>query len=141
MSFQKKPYSTGEEQGAAVVEFALVLPLLLMIIFGIIEFGRLFWVKEILTYAAREGGRAAIVPGATNTSVQTAISNAMTGSGLTLYTIERIPDDISSAGGGSSVTIKIKISYDDVTVIPGFLTSLVGKDLVGEVVMRKEGFL
>ena len=140
MFIRHKPKEAVQNKGAAVVEFALVLPLLLMIIFGIIEFGRLFWVKQILTYAAREGGRAAIIPGATNTSVQTAIDNAMSGSGLTAYTIQRTPNDVSTASGGASITIKVSISYNDVTLIPGFLSALVGQNLIGQVVMRKEGF-
>jgi Flp pilus assembly protein TadG len=48
-----------DERGAAVVEFALVLPLLVMFIFGIIEFGRAYSAKVELTAAVREGARAA----------------------------------------------------------------------------------
>ena len=47
------------QRGAAAVEFAIVLPLLLMFIFGIIEFGILFYDKAVITNASREGARAA----------------------------------------------------------------------------------
>ena len=49
------------DRGAAAVEFALVLPVLLILIFGIIDFGRMLNAKITLTEAAREGARAAAV--------------------------------------------------------------------------------
>ena len=49
----------GEDQGSAAVEFVLVLPVLLIILFGIIDFGRLLHAKLQLAEAAREGGPAA----------------------------------------------------------------------------------
>jgi Flp pilus assembly pilin Flp len=51
------------ERGAALVEFALVLPLLLVVIAGIVDFGFLFQRYEVLTNAAREGARLASLPG------------------------------------------------------------------------------
>jgi hypothetical protein len=53
-------HRTGNrERGSAAVEFALVLPVLILLIFGIIDFGRMLSAKIILTDAAREGARAA----------------------------------------------------------------------------------
>lgn len=49
------------QRGAAVVEFAIVLPLLLVILFGIIEFSFLLYDKAMLTNASREGARVGIV--------------------------------------------------------------------------------
>ena len=48
-------------RGASAVEFALVLPLLIVILFGIIEFGLLMYNKAVITNASREGARAGIV--------------------------------------------------------------------------------
>lgn len=48
---------TSSDCGAAMVEFAIVLPLLLMLVFGIIEFGRGYNAQLTLTHAAREGVR------------------------------------------------------------------------------------
>ena len=53
------------ERGAAAVEMALVLPILLLLVGGIIDFGRFFFTQVQITNAAREGARAAIIPGAT----------------------------------------------------------------------------
>ena len=52
-----------EEQGAAIVEFALVLPLLLLVLWGIIDIGRAFYTLNNLASAVREGARrAAVMP-------------------------------------------------------------------------------
>jgi Flp pilus assembly pilin Flp len=51
---------TRRESGASAVEFALVLPLLLLVIAGVVDFGRALFTQVTLTNAAREGARAAI---------------------------------------------------------------------------------
>lgn len=48
---------TNREKGAAMVEFAIILPVLLLLVFGIIEFGRAYNTQLTLTHAAREGVR------------------------------------------------------------------------------------
>jgi len=58
------------EQGAVVVELALVLPILVMFVFGIIEFGLAYNAKIELTAAVREGARAAALGGTTVTAAQ-----------------------------------------------------------------------
>lgn len=54
-----RPRSRVPDRGAAAVEFALLLPVVLLIIFGIIDFGRMLNAQITLTEAAREGARAA----------------------------------------------------------------------------------
>jgi Flp pilus assembly protein TadG len=53
--------NVNSQKGAAVVEFAVILPLLLLILFGIVEFGFIFYDQALLTNASREGARRAIV--------------------------------------------------------------------------------
>jgi hypothetical protein len=50
-----------DQKGAAIVEFALILPLLLILLFGIIEFSLLLYNKAMITNASREGARYGIV--------------------------------------------------------------------------------
>jgi Flp pilus assembly protein TadG len=56
---RRQPSSDARDRGAVAVEFALVLPLLLVIVFGVIDFGRAFNAQVTITQAAREGGRLA----------------------------------------------------------------------------------
>jgi Flp pilus assembly protein TadG len=57
------------EEAAHLVEFALVLPMLLLVILGIAEFGFIFQRYEVVTNAAREGARMAVLPGYTTADV------------------------------------------------------------------------
>src|SRR5690606_472052 len=57
-------------RGAAVVEFALISPLFFLLILGMVEYGRLVMVQQILTNASREGARMAVLDGATKASVE-----------------------------------------------------------------------
>ena len=50
-------------RGATLVEFAMVLPVFVLLLFGIIEFGRYFFVQHTLQFATREGTRLALVGG------------------------------------------------------------------------------
>jgi Flp pilus assembly protein TadG len=61
------------ERGQAVLETAMVLPLILLVSVSIFEFGRAYQTWEVLTNAAREGARVAVLPGTTVTDVQTRV--------------------------------------------------------------------
>ena len=65
------------ERGAVAAEFALLLPVLLTILFGIIEFGMIMYGREVVTNATREGARAGITQGPPKmtTGAITTISN------------------------------------------------------------------
>jgi Flp pilus assembly protein TadG len=78
--------SLKSEQGAELIEFALVLPLLLLVVLGIAEFGFIFMRYEVVTNAAREGARMAVLPGYQTADVQArviAYTNAGGAPGLT----------------------------------------------------------
>jgi len=64
MIAKKTPWKSRRERGSVVIEMALVLPLLLLIVAGIVDLGILFWEKEVLTNASREGARAGARAGA-----------------------------------------------------------------------------
>ena len=67
------------EHGAAAVEFAIVASVLVMLVFGVLEFGLAFWQVQNLRAATREGARVAAVRG-TTTQVSDAMVNASSGS-------------------------------------------------------------
>lgn len=67
-------------RGATAVEFALVLPVLLVLVFGIIEFGRVLWVQNTLQYAAERGTRFYIVnAGAAESEIADVVRANLTG--------------------------------------------------------------
>jgi Flp pilus assembly protein TadG len=74
-----------DERGAAAVEFALVLPLLVVILFGILEFGRALHISHVVTDAAREGARRAVVRDGQNkqTTVPDVVQARLASAGLT----------------------------------------------------------
>ncbi|QDU40148.1 TadE-like protein [Maioricimonas rarisocia] len=67
-----------QRQGAAAVEFALVAPLFLLLLAGIVEFGQVFRIEHMLSNASRRGARAAIVEGATESQVKSLITSHCT---------------------------------------------------------------
>ena len=70
MATRVRPFVPRGEGGNALVEFALVLPLLMLVFAGIVDFGFLFQRYEVITNAAREGARLAVLPGYGTTDVQ-----------------------------------------------------------------------
>ena len=57
----RRNMKTGGQKGVSAIEFAILLPLLVVILFGIIEFSILFYDKAVITNASREGARKGIV--------------------------------------------------------------------------------
>lgn len=93
------------EDGAAAVEFALVVGLLAILVFGVLEYGLAFWQVQNLRAAAREGARVAAVRG-DDTDVHTAMENASVGSftASSTFSRDRVCDE---ATRGQEVTITI----------------------------------
>jgi Flp pilus assembly protein TadG len=129
------------EKGSSVVEFAVVLPILLAFLFGILEFGRVMMVCHTLNNAARAGARIAVLPGADNSAVLNAINSELSGSGLTMDVIEFSPSDVEDADRDDPVTVSVKINYDSIGFVTGFFPMLNGVQFKGTAVMRKEGFI
>jgi Flp pilus assembly protein TadG len=71
------------ESGAELIEFALALPLLLLVVLGIVDFGFLFQRYEVVTNAAREGARVAVLPNYVDSDVVTRVDQYLTVGGLT----------------------------------------------------------
>lgn len=73
----------ASERGAELIEFAITLPVLLLIGLGIIDFGLLFQRYEVVTNAAREGARVAVLPGYTDPDVVVRVNQYLVAGGLT----------------------------------------------------------
>src|SRR6476619_529806 len=82
---QKRRTTRLNERGASAIEFAIILPVLMLILFGTIEFGMIMFAREILTNASREGARAGIVqqtPKPTIGQIQGVVTNYLSGTGI-----------------------------------------------------------
>lgn len=120
------------EKGQSLVEFALVVPLLLVLLFGIIDFGRVFHVYLTLDHAGREAARAASI-GKDDLTVKTVAVNDASSINLTDDKISINPSPRSS---GTDVTITITYKIDFLTPI---IAQMVGPfDLKNKTVMRVE---
>ena len=98
----KRNPSPKSQEGAAAVEFAIIGTLLFIVLFGIIEFGRIFNELEVLNSAAREGARVAAVRG-TSDEVATAVATASGPYELDeVPTADKLCDDTTS---GEPVTV------------------------------------
>jgi Flp pilus assembly protein TadG len=104
------------EDGAQLVEFALVLPLLLLVMLGIAEFGFAFQRYEVVTNAAREGARLAVLPGYGDGDVQGRVA-AYLSSGRVPATVTNpkvVVEDVSIpvAGGRPPISAKrVTVTY------------------------------
>jgi Flp pilus assembly protein TadG len=120
----------------------MVAPIFMLLVFGMIEFGRAIMVQQILTNAAREGARLAVLdsPTAMATTVKTTVVNYMHSCGIAAATAANVtitPSEPSTAVNGTAVTVTIQIPYSSVSLLPHpwFLSS---KNLNASCVMRRE---
>lgn len=113
------------EEGAALVEFALVLPLLLMILFGVIEFGLVLYNQEVITNASREGARFGIVIGSPRPAtgaIQGVVNDYLTNAGLNAG---NATVGVAGAQGASGNDLTVAVLYPyDFLVLPNFVASL-----------------
>ncbi len=86
-------------RGAVTVEMALVLPIFTMLVFGIIEFGRGFMIMQLVTNAAREGCRRAIIDGSTNNDVSSYVQTFMQTSGNVPTSATAVTITVTPAAG------------------------------------------
>ncbi len=70
------------DSGQSLAEFALVVPVLLFLLVGIIEFSRGWMVQQVITNVAREGARLAVIPSSTAQQVQSRIDSLLSQAGI-----------------------------------------------------------
>ncbi len=120
---------SSRPRGAAAVEFALVLPLLLTILFGTIEWGYYFFNRQIVINSAREGARVGSLQTMKPSDGVTAAQRYLTGSGLVLKTDggtvggQVFTDPAGGTCPGVSSCIRVEYALPSLT---GFLDALLG---------------
>ena len=106
------------ERGAVAAEFALLLPVLLTILFAIIEFGMIMYGRELVTNATREGARAGITQGPpklTAGTITTISHNYLVGTGINPA---NVTFTATGAGGVNPATLTVSATYQYFFLIP-----------------------
>ena len=123
------PARVRSQAGAELVEFALVLPVMLLVFGGIVDFGLLLQRQQVVTNAAREGARLGVLPGYTTTDVQARVT-AFVREGLnndsltptTAMTVVTLTPASGPAFQAAQVTVTLSSNY----MILGPLVTLAG---------------
>ena len=143
--FMKKPLCSAimrkirsSERGAAAMEFALLLPVLSTLIFGMIDFGRMLWFQEILVNATRDGARQGTLfdSGNGQSEIQAIISQALSNGGVPAGGLNVSVNGIGS-GTGNPLTVTSTIPWNFM-IIDGLVPGLTVNQLQATVVMMNE---
>jgi len=133
--------------GQAIVEFALVLPVLVLMLFGAIEFGRAYYDLHLLANAARAGARVGALPEKVEADVTAVVDDFLNAVGLsggwTTTVVAYDPDDVERTGGlaealeGDRVHVTVNHNFVVLSgsILPGFSGTV---QLRGRCVFRRE---
>ena len=126
------------QRGTALIEFTLVLPMLLIMTVAAVDFGRAFFVKNVVSQAAREGVRLrAVSSSADSALVRDRVLQVANAANVTV-------SQLSITGPDASRQVSVKVTAEFNWIFPGVF-NLFGANftnpmsLTGEAVMRNEG--
>lgn len=128
----------ARRRGASLVEFAFVVPVFLLVLFGMLEYARFFYTMQVMNNAAREGARYAAVNtnNVNSANVQSYVDNYLSGVGHNQLANYSTSSNISVyeadpttgadtgqgwTGDGWGTAVGVKVSGDYKPIIPGFL--------------------
>ena len=136
----------SKQKGAEIIEFALILPILLFIMFGIMEFGLVLYDKAIITNASREGARSGAVfkcPVLTANQIHAVITNYS--KGLVSFSAEKAvpsvivtptpPSTVTNCGANSGTPLTVSVSYTYKFLVFGNLFSLLAPGFTNPIVL------
>jgi len=105
-------------RGAAAVEFAVVAPLIFLLLFAGIEFGRVLMTFHGLDAAARQGCRVAVAWDASQDDVEQTVADSLAVFGIPDYDLTTEPSRINTARQWEPVTVHIEVTYGQVSWLP-----------------------
>ena len=134
------------DRGSQLVEFALIFPLLLLVVMGVVDFGLMFQRYEVLTNAAREGARVAALPTYGSADVTNRVTQYLAGSGVTGATTTYLTPAPVNVGGACITLRGATVTYaysfiglgGIITLFPGG-SGFTTKTLTATALMRYEG--
>lgn len=127
-----------KRRGAATVEFAVVAPVFFLLIFGMIEYGRMVMVQQLIVNASREGARQSVLENATTSSVETAVNDYLAttslGNATSSVTVTPAPQ---TATRGDNIAVTVTLNFASVSWLPSPMF-LGAAELSATSVMRRE---
>jgi Flp pilus assembly protein TadG len=127
-----------KRRGAAVVEFAIVAPLFFLLVFGMIEFGRVIMVKQIITNASREGARVAVLDQTTHQEVVDKVNTYLDSAKIHNAQVTTNPYEPSTAGYDQPVTVTVSVPFSSISWLPKPWFFNTDTQLQATTVMRRE---
>lgn len=117
------------DRGNELIEAALILPLLLLIAVGIFEFGRAYQTEQILTNAAREGARLAVLPSYDDVVIASRVRDYLTNGGLSnAASVAVTINHNATIGGAAAISASsVTVNYPFTFTMLGPVASLVSK--------------
>jgi len=124
-------------RGAAVVEFAVVAPVFFLLVFGMIEYGRMVMVQQIMTNASREGARLAVLDGVATGDVVSSVDGYLAGAGITGASVSVTTNAPVAPDFAESMTVTVGIPFNQVSWLPSPMF-LNGYQMSATSTMRRE---
>lgn len=122
-------------RGAELIELALILPLLLLLIGGVVDFAFMFQAFEVINNAAREGARMRVLPGYNNADAASRVAAYVSAAGLPATpttTVTAVTLAAGTGGGASTSTgFEVTVTYVHQFTMLGPLLSLAGGGTIG----------
>ncbi len=122
------------ERGQTMVEFALVFPVFLLLLFGVLDFGRVVYAYNTISNAAREGARAAVILDNTPDQVKTTVVQKAVSLSLTTANV-----NVTSRAVGQPVTVTVDYRFTPIVTAIVDAMGASGIDLHASSTMYVEG--
>jgi Flp pilus assembly protein TadG len=125
-------------KGVAALEFAVVAPICFLIIFGMVEFGRMVMIQQCVTNASRAGCRRATLATTTDVSqVQTVVENYLKTAipDDSVVDVDVSPEELAGVNSGTPITVGVRVSFKSLSWLP---VSSFNPRIVAETVQQRE---
>ncbi|OAI41977.1 hypothetical protein AYO38_03350 [bacterium SCGC AG-212-C10] len=118
--------------GQTLVEFSLVLPIILIMMFALVDFGRAFYTWQVVTNSAREGARSAAVQ-LPDAQIRAAVNSSLSGLDTSKATIT-YPTGTPQGAKGTPIAVRVAYTFQWVTPLGSMLTLVGGSSLSAPVI-------
>jgi len=130
MAAMKRLHQESSQRGAELVEFAIAVPIMLLLMAGIVDFGLFFQSYEVVNNAAREGARLAVLPGYDVNDYQAArtrVANYIAAGGARGTFVTNVTP--VAVGGGGIAGVQVTVDYTHQFLIVGPVVGLINGSL------------